>query len=56
MPAITAFIDLLDHPNGTEYTNHVVHKNRADRDAHEEMGFHDGWGTVMTQLANLIER
>jgi hypothetical protein len=32
-----------------------MHKNRTDRDKHEEMGFHDGWGTVTAQLAALVE-
>ena len=31
---------------GTDYLAHVMHKNNADRNMHEEMGFHDGWGTV----------
>jgi len=34
----------------------VMHKNNADRTMHEEMGFFDGWGTVMGQLAKLVER
>jgi uncharacterized protein YndB with AHSA1/START domain len=32
-----------------------MHKNRADRDTHEKLGFHDGWGTVAAQLAQLVE-
>ncbi len=53
---MTAVITLQDHPNGTEYSAHVMHKSRADRDMHETMGFHDGWGTVVEQLAGLVER
>jgi uncharacterized protein YndB with AHSA1/START domain len=33
-----------------------MHKNDADRAMHEKMGFADGWGTVMEQLANLAEQ
>jgi hypothetical protein len=33
-----------------------MHKSRADRDRHVELGFHDGWGTVARQLAALAER
>jgi hypothetical protein len=33
-----------------------MHKTNADRNMHEEMGFHDGWGTVAAQLADLVER
>lgn len=54
-PFITASITFRDHPQGTEYLAHVMHKDPADRDTHDEMGFHDGWGTVTEQLAGLVE-
>lgn len=53
---ITAVITLKDHPLGTEYGAYVMHKDGADRAKHEELGFHDGWGTVAAQLAALVER
>jgi uncharacterized protein YndB with AHSA1/START domain len=52
---MTAIITFRDHPNGTDYVAHVMHRNNADRNMHEEMGFHDGWGTVADQLAHLAE-
>ena len=52
---MTAIITLKDHPDGTKYSAYVMHKNRADRDKHVELGFHDGWGTVAEQLATLTE-
>lgn len=52
---MTAVITLADHADGTFYDVVVKHKDRADRDRHEEMGFHDGWGTVTTQMAALVE-
>lgn len=55
-PFMTAIITLRDHPMGTDYAAHVMHKNIADRNMHEEMGFFDGWGTVVEQLAKLVER
>ena len=55
-PFMTAIITLQDHPMGTDYAAHVMHKNNADRNLHEEMGFHDGWGTVIEQLARLAEQ
>ncbi|MDB5092511.1 MAG: hypothetical protein JWO85_612 [Candidatus Eremiobacteraeota bacterium] len=55
-PFMTAIITLVDHPMGTEYVAHVMHKNDADRNAHKEMGFYDGWGTVAEQLAALAEQ
>jgi uncharacterized protein YndB with AHSA1/START domain len=55
-PFMTAVVTLRDHPQGTDYVAHVMHKSNADRNMHEEMGFHDGWGTVVEQLARLVER
>jgi uncharacterized protein YndB with AHSA1/START domain len=33
-----------------------MHRTRTDRDMHEKMGFFDGWGTVIEQLAARLER
>jgi uncharacterized protein YndB with AHSA1/START domain len=55
-PFMTAVITMRDHPSGTEYFAHVMHKSKADRTLHEELGFYDGWGTVIEQLARLVER
>ena len=55
-PFMTAIITLQDHPMGTDYVAHVMHKNNADRNMHEEMGFYDGWGTCLDQLAAFAER
>jgi len=52
---VTAIITLADHPDGTEYRARALHKSCADRQKHEELGFHDGWGTVVAQLAELVE-
>ena len=53
---MTAIITLRDHADGTEYAARVLHKDEADRNTHEEMGFYDGWGTVWAQLAALVEK
>jgi uncharacterized protein YndB with AHSA1/START domain len=55
-PFMTAIITLKDHADGTEYLAHVRHKDPADRNMHAEMGFYDGWGTVIEQLAVLAEK
>jgi uncharacterized protein YndB with AHSA1/START domain len=55
-PFMTAIITLRDHLKGTEYVAQVMHKNNADRNLHEEMGFYDGWGTVTEQLTRLAEQ
>lgn len=53
---VTAIITMEDHPGGTAYSATAVHRNVADRALHEELGFHDGWGTVAGQLADFVER
>jgi len=55
-PFMTAVIMFADHPDGTEYVSHVMHRNAADRALHEELGFYDGWGTVIGQLAGFVEK
>lgn len=54
-PFITAVINFDDHPEGTAYRSHVMHKDPETRAMHEELGFYDGWGTVADQLARLVE-
>lgn len=54
-PFITAVITFADHPDGTEYLATVMHKDAATAAQHVELGFHDGWGTVTRQLAELVE-
>jgi uncharacterized protein YndB with AHSA1/START domain len=39
----------------TRYTARVSHWSEADREAHEKMGFHEGWSTCTEQLAALVE-
>lgn len=55
-PFMTAIVTLRDHPEGTDYTAHVMHKSNADRDMHQQLGFYDGWGTVAAQLAAFVEK
>jgi uncharacterized protein YndB with AHSA1/START domain len=52
---VTAVITMRDHAEGTEYTAAALHRNPADRDKHDELGFQEGWGTVTRQLAELVE-
>lgn len=52
---VTAVITMTDHPGGTEYVAVAKHRSGADRAQHEELGFHDGWGTVARQLATYVE-
>jgi uncharacterized protein YndB with AHSA1/START domain len=54
-PFMTADIRLAAVAGGTAYQAIVRHRDRAERDRHVELGFHDGWGTVTAQLAALVE-
>ena len=53
--SMTAIMTFADHPDGTHYTASAMHRTPDDRQMHETMGFHDGWGTVTAQLARLVE-
>ena len=53
-PFFTAIITMEDHNGGTRYTARALHKNDADRETHEKMGFHEGWGTCIDQLAKFV--
>lgn len=52
-PFFTAIITLEPHGGSTKYTARALHKNDADRKRHEKMGFHEGWGICVGQLADL---
>jgi uncharacterized protein YndB with AHSA1/START domain len=50
-PFMTAIVTFADLGHGrTRYTAIARHRNADAAKTHAEMGFHDGWGTVATQL------
>ena len=52
----TAVVTFADAGNGkTAYKAIALHKDAADRDTHEKMGFQDGWGTVAKQLEEFAQ-
>ena len=55
-PFMTVILTLEDADGGTRYTAQVRHWTAADRDAHEAMGFHQGWGQCLDQLTALVTR
>lgn len=56
-PFMTVILTFEDLGGGrTLYTARARHWTKSDRDAHEAMGFHDGWGTATDQLAELAAR
>lgn len=54
--ALTAIITFEAEGTGTRYKAHVLHKNASDSRKHDSMGFQDGWGTTINQLAAFVER
>jgi uncharacterized protein YndB with AHSA1/START domain len=50
----TSILTLEERGGKTEYTVVVMHKDEAGRKRHEEMGFHEGWGTCLEQLIEVV--
>jgi uncharacterized protein YndB with AHSA1/START domain len=53
-PFMTVIVTFENEGSKTRYTARVRHWTAADRDAHEKMGFHQGWGQCADQLAALV--
>ena len=53
-PFMTGIIDFEELGGKTRYTARALHWTEADRDAHEKMGFHEGWGKATDQLVELM--
>ena len=54
-PFMTGILTFEEADGGTKYTARVRHWTVADREAHEKMGFHEGWAICTEQLAALCE-
>ena len=55
-PFMTVILTFEDHGGKTRYTALVRHWTAADREAHEKMGFHEGWGKCTDQLEALASK
>jgi uncharacterized protein YndB with AHSA1/START domain len=55
-PFMTVILTFEDEGGKTRYTARVRHWNVADREMHEKMGFHEGWGQCADQLAALVAK
>ncbi|MDK1384109.1 SRPBCC family protein [Sinorhizobium sp. 8-89] len=55
-PFMTVILTFEDEGGKTRYTARVRHWTTADREAHEKMGFHQGWGQCADQLATLTAK
>lgn len=53
-PFMTAILTFENEGGKTKYTARARHWTVADREAHEKMGFHEGWGQCADQLAALV--
>ncbi|MGE4219896.1 MAG: SRPBCC family protein [Alphaproteobacteria bacterium] len=54
--ALTAIITFEAERDGTRYASRVLHRNAEDARKHDEMGFQEGWGTAIGQLAAYLAR
>ena len=55
-PFMTLILTFEDEGGKTRYTARVRHWTVADREAHEKMGFHEGWGLCADQLEALVAK
>ena len=55
-PFMTVILTFEEHGGKTKYTALVRHWTAADREAHEKMGFHEGWGKCTDQLEALASK
>lgn len=53
--AITAILTFQSQGDDTLYSARVLHRNPEESRKHDEMGFQDGWGTTLGQLAGMLE-
>lgn len=54
-PFMVVIVTFDPEGEGTRYTARVRHWSEETLKRHEAMGFHEGWGTVARQLADLAE-
>lgn len=54
--AMTSVVTMADEAGGTRYVATAMHRTPEESAKHVEMGFEQGWGTVIDQLARLAAR
>ena len=55
-PFMTVTVTFENVRGKTRYTARVRHWSVADRETHEKMGFHQGWGQCTDQLAEVAAK
>lgn len=53
-PFMTVILTFEDEAGKTRYTARVRHWTAEDKETHENMGFHQGWGICADQLTALV--
>jgi len=55
-PFFTGILTFEDAGNGqTRYTARALHWTKENRETHEKMGFHEGWGAATDQMTALAK-
>ena len=54
-PFMTAVVTMTPEGPGTRYRAVAKHATSDVRRKHEEMGFHEGWGTALDQLVDVAK-
>lgn len=52
--ALTAILEFTPEDGGTRYAACVLHRSAEDARKHEELGFEQGWGAALDQLAATV--
>jgi len=56
-PFMTAVLTFADADGGgTDYVARVFHWSAADRERHEQLGFHEGWAQCARQLKDVARK
>jgi uncharacterized protein YndB with AHSA1/START domain len=55
-PSMTVILTFEDEGGKTRYTARARHWTVEDRENHEKMGFHEGWGQCAAQLEEVVKR
>lgn len=53
---MTAVMTFDDENGKTRYTARALHWSAKDREEHEQMGFHDGWGQSADRFETMVAR
>lgn len=55
-PFMTLILSFEDEEGKTRYTARARHWSVANKEAHEKLGFHQGWGVATDQLTAIARK